>query len=117
MPTHSPGCTLSVSPPTASTSPAAVANVTPRSSISSTGAPSPLTGVERIAQRVAEQIERDEQHHEKARRCYQHPGRRLDVPRALVDQTPEARVRLLHPEPEEAEETLVQNHLGNRQRR
>src|SRR5689334_24666349 len=104
-------------PLTASTSPAGVMKLTPRSRTARTGAASVVTGIESVAQRVAKEVERHEQHDQHARRRDQHPGCRFHVPRTLVDQAPEAGKWLLYAEAEKAEKAFVQDHLRNRQRR
>src|SRR6185312_7400162 len=81
--THSPLRTSSDKSFTAAISPSGVLNLTFRSSSRRTqssvrsGNSSAITGIERIAQAVSDEIEADEQSDEKERWNEHHPGRRL----------------------------------------
>src|SRR3954471_3492363 len=99
---------------TASTTPSGVLKRTCRPETwSSVSSPMPPTSmvprVERVAQSVAEEVEREQRDDEEDRGEDQHPRRCLDRCRALRDEGAEAGQRLLHAEPEEREEALQQD--------
>src|SRR5579872_1957532 len=110
---HSPGATERDSERTACTSLCGVWKLT--SSLSSCRMGSALTRIQRIPQCIPHQGETQQEHDEEGRRNQQHPRRRLHFLRAIVDQAPEARQRLLHPQTEKAQETFVENHLRDRE--
>src|SRR5215472_13374393 len=113
-PRHSPRDTESVTSCTARSGPCGVSNVTLSPLRLSTGvAPgdSALAGIESIAQAIAEQIQTQQQQHQRYRRYQHHPGRRLHLLRAGEDEIAEARLWLLHSEAEERQEALEQDHL------
>src|SRR5215831_16852600 len=118
-PRHSPGATERAMSCAATMRPRGVSNATVRCESSSTAPPwaSGAAGIEGIAQSVTEKIQAAEQQHETGRGHEQHPGRRFHLRRAEEDQVAEARVRLLHAEPEETEEALEHDHLRDAERR
>src|SRR6185437_10110320 len=68
-------------------------------------------GIEGVTQAIADEVEAKEQRNQKPRGHEQHPRRRQHLPRALVDEAPQARARLLHAQAEKAEEALVGDQL------
>src|SRR5262245_35173109 len=73
----------------------------------STDSSASLTAVSQSpSQRISQCVECRQQRDQQARRRQQHPRRGFHFLRALVDQTTEAGVRLLHAQPEEAQEAL-----------
>src|SRR5581483_1525888 len=108
--THSPRRTSSEKSLTAATSPSGVLNRTFSSSSRSTQSAakpctrSAVTGIERIAQPIANEIETHQQRHEKKSRHEQHPRGGLHFLRAIVDQAAQARERLLYPKSKEAQD-------------
>src|SRR6516162_6566693 len=120
-PRHSARLTESVTSCTAATGPCGVSKLTlssrTLSSASGSGRElSVLAGIEGIAQAITEQVETQQQQHQRDRRHEQHPRRGLHLLCAGVDEVAEARLRLLHPESEEGKEALEQNHLRHDQR-
>src|SRR5215208_3554782 len=73
--------------------------------------------VERVAQAVAEEVEREERQRHRHAGEDELPGEDRDVLDAFLREAPPGRVRRLHAEPEEREERLLQHHGGDRQRR
>src|SRR5690606_39189614 len=72
----------------------------------SSAAPSAVFRVERVAQAVADEVEREQRHGEEHGREDQHPRRALELLRARAHERAPRRHRLLHAEPEEAQEGL-----------
>jgi hypothetical protein len=70
-----------------------------------------------IAQAVAEKVATHEDHRQQHGRYKKRPGRAFHVADAGVDECSQRSLRLLHTEPEKAQEGLDENCLGNRERR
>src|SRR6478609_7904810 len=113
IPRHSPAPTARFTASTAVTVPLGVSKVTPSpaSSSSGTGTASVFTGIQRIAQRVAQHIQAHQQRDHEGGRHDEHPGRGLHLLSADVDQIAQTRLGLLHAEAKEAQEALEQDHL------
>src|ERR1700744_2800492 len=84
---------------------APVSTPEPLPALTSPPAPSfsPVTRIECIAQAVAHKVEAQEQRHEKHRRHQQHPRRGLHLLRPVIDETAQARERLLNSQPQETQ--------------
>src|SRR5205823_11327351 len=111
MPRVSPGNTSNDTPSTAWTTPSSVANSTTRSRIEriGSGTRSALGRVEGVAKPVTDEVDaEDDQHDRQARERDQPPHARRHV-LAVVDQLAERRVGRLDPEPEEGEGRLGQD--------
>src|SRR5215218_6126658 len=72
--------------------------------------------VERVAQAVAEEVEREERQRHRHAGEDELPGEDRDVLDALLREAPPRRVRRLHAEAEEREERLLQHHRRDGQR-
>src|SRR5690606_12376293 len=71
---------------------------------------SPVLRIERIAQTVAQEVEAEQRRREEDRGEEQHPRRALHLLRAFLHERAPRRHRLLHAEPEEAQEGLDEEH-------
>src|SRR5690606_36744784 len=116
IPRVSPRSSERLTPLTAVTVPSGVSKRTERLRISSM-AISAVLGIERVAQPVADEEEREERGDEEGQRPKKLPGRAVvDRPRPFRDQRAERGQRLLDAKPEEGDEALDQDHLGDQQR-
>src|SRR5690349_17568843 len=73
-------------------------------------------GVERIAQAVAEEVQREKRERKNDTRINEQPGIFLDVLRAFVDEHAQGTHRRLHSEAEEAQRRFQQHHTWNGER-
>src|SRR6266853_728451 len=119
IPSVSPRSMQKDTPSTARTTPLRVWKDVRKSSTSSSATPSVLRcpDVERIAQAVAEEIQREQRRREYRGRVDQQPRRLLHLLGALLDEQSPGTHRRLHAESEETQKGLQQHHRGNGERR
>src|SRR5438093_10491479 len=119
-PTVSPSPTLKLTPFTASTIPSGVEKRTSSRSTSRMDSPVrtglAVLGVEGVAQTVADEVEREQGHAQEDGRIKQAPRRALHHLGSLGNEHAPARLRLLHAEPEKADEAFGQDHRWNCER-
>src|SRR5690606_36979120 len=105
--TVSPAFTCISTPRTASTGPSGVSKVTRMSRMSKMRSPmSAILRVERVAQSIAQEVEREEQARQRDGGIEQHVWSAAHVARAFGNKHAEARQRLLHAEAQEGEEAF-----------